>query len=170
MSTHHRRQPVDKCPALSIQVLIPRSMSSLAPVSIVVTDIVFVGVWMGHHVSIPSCQWIWQCRAKTEGNGHQPRRSAPAYGYWMGLLAARRQGRKDEGMVKIPPPGGGGHGYVEVFKERRLSSRFPVPCAQEPAGLNDHAHVEVGRKAVTRQAPLAGGSGELVVVKGWRVH
>jgi len=75
-------------------------------------------------------------QAKTEGNWHQRRRSAPAYGYWMGLLAARRQGRKDEGMAKIPPPGGGGRRFVEVFEERRLSSRFPAPRAQEPAGLN----------------------------------
>jgi len=52
MLTHHRRQPVDKCPALSFQVLIPRSMSSPAPVSIVVSDIVFVGVWLGHHVAL----------------------------------------------------------------------------------------------------------------------
>ena len=88
----------------------------------------------------------------------------------MGLLADRRQGRKDEGMVKIPPPGGGGRIFMEVFEEMRLRSCFPVPRLQEPAGLNVHAHVEVGRKAVTRRAPLAGGSGELVVVKGWRVH
>ena len=52
MLTHHRRQPVDKCPALSFQVLIPRSMSSPTPVSIVVSDIVFVGVWLGHHVAV----------------------------------------------------------------------------------------------------------------------
>ena len=52
MLTHHRHQPVDRCPALSFQVLTPRSISSPAPVSIVVSDMVFVGVWLGHHVAL----------------------------------------------------------------------------------------------------------------------
>jgi len=50
--TYHQRQPVDKSLALSIQVLHQQSMSSPAPVYIVVSDVVCVWVGLGHHVAL----------------------------------------------------------------------------------------------------------------------
>ena len=52
MLTHHQRQPVDKSPALSIQVLNPRSISSPAPVYIVVSDLICVVLGLGHHIAL----------------------------------------------------------------------------------------------------------------------
>ena len=90
-------------------------------------------------VIYPSCQTIWWCRAKTEGNWPKQKGSAPSYGCWMGLLTAQRQGRRDRRTVMKPPWGGGVcrcSWICRILWSKDWSSRFMVPRAPGPPGLN----------------------------------